>query len=668
MIRVGVLVMVLAGAGCSPRGPEALRRGDAALAAGKVDEAIPLLERAVADLPGNASAWNQLGLAYQAAGRTTEAQKAYLHALNDDRNFFDAHFNLGALEFEQRNWREAERELRTYLAVEANRTNGVAWQLLGDALLGSGQFEPAERALTVALQASPGDPAILNSLGLSLSARRKVKEAQARFVQAVRVDSKDPASRLNLAIVTQQLGDRKGALEQYRAFLALNPTGPEVSGVQELVKQLDSALAGPPVAGTNRISTTNLVQGVVTKPGARAVTNAVASSPPGSARPTNAPPPVAKAPAPTVPTNLTARTSPPPAEAPQKPVTNAVAHTPAMSPPVSQATTPAPQPRPDLPVEIVRVDDVPELKPARDLAPSRPASPAPEVSSTPAASSPAPAPAGPKETPSKGGATPAAPATDIRDESAKDAGKKTFWQKVSPVNWGNPVKWFRGSEADTNAPTTLAKASEKPAARPPATNRVTSPPASATKAPAVSVPPPSAPAPPAKPVVPRYVRRSVPVVSPGNRGAAEASARQAEASLDNEAALAAWQRAVQQDPSWSVAWMEFGRLALDTSKPNLALQAGEALTTLDPAAASSHQLFAAALARAGYPRDAAEELEKAIAIAPGNAGVHLALAGIYARDLAEPSLARPHYEQVLALDPKHAQAAAIRVWLASNPG
>ena len=114
--------------------------------------------------------------------------------------------------------------------------------------------------------------------------------------------------------------------------------------------------------------------------------------------------------------------------------------------------------------------------------------------------------------------------------------------------------------------------------------------------------------------------------------------------------------------------MELGRLALDTSKPALALQAGEALTTLDPSAASSHQLFAAALARAGYPRDAADELEKAVAIAPGNAGVHLALAGIYARDLAEPALARPHYEQVLALDPKHPQAAAIRVWLASNPG
>ena len=660
--------MVLAVAGCSPRGPEALRRGDAALTAGKVDEAIPLLERAVADLPGNAAAWNQLGLAYQAAGRSTEAQKAYLHALNDDRNFFDAHFNLGALEFEQRNWREAERELRTYLAVEANRTNGVAWQLLGDALLGSGQFEPAERALSVALQASPGDPSILNSLGLTLSARRRTKEAQTRFVQAVRIDSKDPASRLNLAIVTQQLGDRKGALDHYRAYLALNPTGPEVSGVQELVKQLEAAFAVPPAVATNRVPTTNVLQGVVTKPAARVVTNAVAATPTGPARPTNAPPPVAKAPAPAPPTNLVARTSAPPADTTPKPSTTAAGSAPAPSPAAPPATAPAPQPRPELPVEIVRVDDGPELKPARDVASARPSPPAPAPTANPASSPTPPAPTVAKGASPKGEGTPAAAAKEDRDDSAKDAGKKTFWQKVSPVNWGNPVKWFRGSEADTNATTTLAKTTEKPVTRPPATNRVATPPASATQVPAVSAPPPSAPAPPAKPVVPRYVRRSVPVVSPGNRSAAEASARQAEASLDNEAALVGWQRAVQQDPSWSAAWMELGRLALDTSKPALALQAGEALTTLDPSAASSHQLFAAALARAGYPRDAADELEKAVAIAPGNAGVHLALAGIYARDLAEPALARPHYEQVLALDPKHPQAAAIRVWLASNPG
>ena len=75
----------------------------------------------------------------------------------------------------------------------------------------------------------------------------------------------------------------------------------------------------------------------------------------------------------------------------------------------------------------------------------------------------------------------------------------------------------------------------------------------------------------------------------------------------------------------------------------------------------------ASLARAGYPQDAAEHLERALTLNPGNAPAHLALAGLYARDLGESDLARPHYEKVLTLDPKHPQAGAIRVWLVNNP-
>lgn len=252
-------------------------------------------------------------------------------------------------------------------------------------------------------------------------------------------------------------------------------------------------------------------------------------------------------------------------------------------------------------------------------------------------------------------------------------GKKSFWQKVSPVNWGNPVKWFRGSEPGaTNTP---------PAARPEGrtevasrsitpTNRPTATPSPATVAPPTSrpqavAPPPAEP--PPKPVIPRYTRRSLPSLSAGDRTAAQAQAQQAESATDREAALAAWQRAVKLDPSWTAAWLQTGRTALEVSNVGVALISGEAATTLEPSSAPAHQLLAASLARAGYPRDAAEHLERALTLNPGNAPAHLALAGIYARDLGESDLARPHYEKVLTLDPKHPQAGAIRVWLVNNP-
>src|ERR1044071_7444063 len=59
--------------GCRPPGPKSLLDGERLIREGKYPEAVAELQKATQFLPGNAQAWNHLGLAYQYSGKPEEA-------------------------------------------------------------------------------------------------------------------------------------------------------------------------------------------------------------------------------------------------------------------------------------------------------------------------------------------------------------------------------------------------------------------------------------------------------------------------------------------------------------------------------------------------------------------------------------------------------------------
>lgn len=65
--------------------------------AGKHDESVAALERAVKASPNQPVFHNQLGVSYRHAGKFTKAREAYETALALDPNYADAHLNLGVL-------------------------------------------------------------------------------------------------------------------------------------------------------------------------------------------------------------------------------------------------------------------------------------------------------------------------------------------------------------------------------------------------------------------------------------------------------------------------------------------------------------------------------------------------------------------------------------------
>jgi tetratricopeptide (TPR) repeat protein len=97
------------------------------------------------------------------------------------------------------------------------------------------------------------------------------------------------------------------------------------------------------------------------------------------------------------------------------------------------------------------------------------------------------------------------------------------------------------------------------------------------------------------------------------------------------------------------------------------LWAYEIALALKPEAEDARYNFALALKNGGYWIDASDELQKLLAANPSEARTHLSLGNLYSQQLDRPTLARDHYLRVLELNPRHAEAAKIRYWLATNP-
>lgn len=623
-------------AGCRPHGVEALRRGDEALRAGQTDQAIPLLEQAVTDLPSEARAWNHLGLAYRAAGRDGEALKAHLRALERNRGFAEAWFNVGLLQFEQGNWLEAERALRTYLGNETVRTNAVAWRTLGLAQLESNQVDLAERSLATATQLAPRDAEAWNGIGLTQVARRRYRDALKTFGYIAQVAPDHAPARLNAAVVTHQhLGDRRGAIPLYRAYLALNP--PNSADVEGLVAQLEQALKPAPITNAPP-----LVAVAVTNTPVRVATNLFSRVTNAPVRPpTNPVPAVVR----TIPTNAPATNL---VRTPRPVVTN----TPAKPVVVESPKKPEPEP------QVVRVDPEPKLAVAKDVKPA-------QVTTAPPQPPPAaPATNGPVASTTNAPAA-AVPEIAAADPATDQEAERGFWQKANPGNWNwrkaNPVTWFggRGEVSPTNRPTPLNQST---------TNRVAA--RSSLPVPRLTNAAAAAPVVKPKPVVPRRQRQAPETIGPGNRNAAELKFNEAilvHNRRDYAGAAALYEQAAQADPSFYPAHHNLALVALDLNEPAKAVTAAEYATTLQPDSAASRQLYAAALQRANFPADAAEQIERLLQANPNDSQNHLTVAGLYATSLGETAKARAHYQRVLELEPNHPQASAIRIWLAGNP-
>lgn len=232
-----------------------VRRAEAGLAAGRLEEAEQALARIVAEVPRDHGAQHALaaiavrtgrfelaaeraraalaharreptylltlGVACAGAGRTEAAADAFRRAVRERPAYPEAWFNLGLALRRLARHGEAAQALRRAAALDPS--NPTAQNEFGLALAAAGRGEEAIAAFRAAIALAPGDADAHNNLGMALRLAGRPEDALAALKAARAVAPDDPLVANNLGLALQALGRFGEARECLEAAVATQP-------------------------------------------------------------------------------------------------------------------------------------------------------------------------------------------------------------------------------------------------------------------------------------------------------------------------------------------------------------------------------------------------------------------------------------------------------------
>lgn len=195
--------------------------GNALIRAGRYEEAIRNLEKAIAIQPKYAYAQYSLGLALYHQGNIEKATRRFLKTLELDPSFFRAHYNLGLIYYRQGRHTEAVRHYRSALRLENNYAD--THNNLGLILHEQGRYAEAAEHYLKATEIAPDHAIAFYNLGNLMLRIGKIDAAIHHFTTALRLHPAYPDAHNNLATAYVQKGDLNKAVWHYKAALRLAP-------------------------------------------------------------------------------------------------------------------------------------------------------------------------------------------------------------------------------------------------------------------------------------------------------------------------------------------------------------------------------------------------------------------------------------------------------------
>jgi len=155
-------------------------------------QALTAFREAVALDPTSPLYRDTLGLVLTQLQRPDLALEQFQRAVELDPRYADAHFHRGVALAEATRWQEAVEAYRRALSLPTLTVPDIAHQNLGLALYHQRQYREAEQELRFAISLSPDMQAAYHHLGLVLAAQGRRDEARIAFTRARELGPETP--------------------------------------------------------------------------------------------------------------------------------------------------------------------------------------------------------------------------------------------------------------------------------------------------------------------------------------------------------------------------------------------------------------------------------------------------------------------------------------------
>jgi tetratricopeptide (TPR) repeat protein len=195
--------------------------GSALLEAGRLDEAILHLKKALSIVPKMPETENNLGKVYLNQKKFNEAIACFNEAIQKNDNSAETYYNLATALIMERKYSDAIKHLTKVLKLDPHYP--YARNRMGTALLGSGRIEEAILCFNELLKQNDNSAEVHYNLGLALSAQKKYDDAIIHFARALEMDPKYPNIHDRMGAALLATGKPDEAVEHLKEGLATSP-------------------------------------------------------------------------------------------------------------------------------------------------------------------------------------------------------------------------------------------------------------------------------------------------------------------------------------------------------------------------------------------------------------------------------------------------------------